>query len=117
MDQRPAEPPSPDDPRLAIPEILREGPAGAARAPEGRPEGSDIAQMARAWAVALDFVFTIIAGGVVGWLFDLWRKSGPIGLLVGLGLGFVLAFVRIIRATQKQERLEAARKKGAQRRY
>ena len=71
-----------------------------------------MAGMAKAWAIGLDFVFTILSGAGLGWLFDYWRHTGPAGLLTGLGLGFVFAFYRIVRATQKQEREEAARRRS-----
>ena|SRR5215471_18226354 len=92
-----------------IPDVLQKGPERKPAPPES---GSGFAGMARAWAIALDFVFTILAGAGLGWLFDRWRGSGPVGLLVGLGLGFFLAFWRIIRTTQKQEREDAARRRG-----
>jgi F0F1-type ATP synthase assembly protein I len=92
-----------------IPEVLRKGPSVAQ--PSTKP--SDVAGMARAWGVALDFVFTIIAGAAVGWLIDWWLKSAPIGLLVGLGIGFVFAFWRIIRTTQRQEAADKRRKGGS----
>jgi ATP synthase protein I len=73
---------------------------------------SGVAGIARAWAVALDFVFSVLAGAGVGWLFDRWRGTMPWGLLVGLALGFVVGFLRIVRTTQAQEREEAERKAG-----
>lgn len=87
-----------------IPEALREPPA---KPPESK-KLPDVAGMARAWAVALDFVFMILAGGLLGWGFDWWRGTLPWGLLGGLVFGFVVAFWRIIKATQKQEAQERA---------
>ena len=112
----PNTPPSPPrDPRLEIPEVLRTpiqkpdydpvfGDKG------GRPNTPDLAGAGRAWAVALDFVFTIIAGAGLGWLADRWRGSLPLWTMVGLVAGFVTAFIRIIRTTQRQEREETARR-------
>ena len=93
-----------------IPAVLRGGPA---KKPEPEDVISDTAGMAKAWAVALDFVFTIIAGAAVGWLADRWLKSAPTGLLVGLGLGFVLAFWRIVQSTRRQEAAERAKRGGS----
>jgi ATP synthase protein I len=92
------EPPPPDvDPRLEIPEILR----APVRQPEPPPEPPQSwGQAAAAWGIALDFVFTIIAGAALGWLIDWWLKSSPWGVLGGLALGFVTAFVRIVKRTQ-----------------
>ncbi len=116
-DPDPPTPPSPDDPRLAIPEVLRKPPAGAPtlEKKDGRKDASQTLQMGRAWAMAMDFVFTIIAGAALGWLFDRWRGTAPTGAAVGLGLGFVLAFYRIVRATQKQEAAEKRAREEARR--
>lgn len=96
---------------LEIPEVLRR-PAGAKPGDSRGTGGSDSGMwgMAKAWGVAFDFIFTIIAGAALGWGFDKWRGSEPKGLMTGLILGFVVAFVRIVRATLKQEREEQARK-------
>jgi F0F1-type ATP synthase assembly protein I len=106
-DPAPPTPPSEDDPRLAIPEVLKNPPPGTPKLEPDRPRPpSQALQMGRAWAMAMDFVFTIIAGAVLGWLFDRWRGTAPAGALIGLAVGFVLAFYRIVRATQKQEAAE-----------
>jgi len=108
-----AGPPSGEDPRLKIPEILTNPPPDAPRLAKPEPKTpSETLQMGRAWATAMDFVFTTLAGAALGWLFDRWRGTAPTGSVIGLGLGFVLAFVRIIRATQKQEAAEQAARKA-----
>ena len=92
-----------------MPEVLKKGPPSQ---PEPQAQGpSEMIGMARAWAFALNFIFTILAAAAIGWLFDRWRSTAPTGLLVGLALGFVFAFWRIIRATQNQERAEAERRR------
>ena len=90
-----------------VPEVLRQA------APAARPaakSGSDAAGMAKAWGIALDFVFTLLAGAGLGWLIDWWLHIGPWGLLAGLGLGFVIAFWRIVQTTQRQEAAERERR-------
>lgn len=99
----------PEDPRLKIPEVLRE-PADRPKDPDKGTAMSDGVQMGRAWATALNFVFTIIGGAILGWLFDKWRGTSPTGAGIGLGLGFVLAFYQIVRSTQRQEAEERERK-------
>lgn len=93
-----------------IPELLTK-PVHDPR-PKAEPKSgmASVAEMGRAWATALDFVFTILGGAGLGWLFDYWRKTGTKGLLTGLVLGFIIATIRIIRATQAQERAEKARR-------
>ena len=93
------------DPRLEMPEVLR---AQAGDRP--RPGGGDptarrvnMAETAKAWGMALDLVFTAVGGFVLGYLFDLWRGTGPWGAVIGLALGFVTAAVRLVRTTIRQE--------------
>lgn len=114
MSDAPEPTPPPDaspgrDPRLEIPEVLRT----PIRKPDynpmygdtgDRPNTTDLSAASRAWVTALDFVFTIIAGALVGWLADKWRHSLPLWTMVGLAIGFVTAFIRIVRATQREER-------------
>jgi hypothetical protein len=110
--------PSPRDPRLEIPEVLRtpvpksnfDPVTGSNGGKVRKGEGVDATGMARAWATAMDFVFTVVAGAGLGWGFDYWQKTLPWGTLVGLGVGFVGAFIRIVRATQRQERAERERR-------
>lgn len=120
-------PPSPDetgqperDPRLEIPEVLRT----PVRKPEydpvtgsrkSRKEVVDASGIGRAWAMSLDFVFTVLAGALLGWLIDRWRNSLPIGTLIGLGIGFVSGFIRLIRTTQRQERQEREQREARRR--
>lgn len=113
-DDLPADAPS-RDPRLEIPEVLRTpvrqsnfDPVTGNKA--DRKDIADAAGIGRAWAVALDFVFTIIGGALIGWLIDYWRGTLPLWTLIGLGAGFVSAFIRIVRMTLRQEREEKARR-------
>lgn len=119
--ERPGPDPSdPDDPRLRIPDVLRQpadlrpGPGAKSRGETRRAGGeSGLMSMARAWALAFDFIFTIIGGGLLGWLFDWWRGTAPTGAIIGFAIGFATAFYRIVRHTQKQERAEAEAKRRA----
>jgi ATP synthase protein I len=94
-----------------VPEVLR---APAAARPEKAPSTmSSIAGMGAAWGVAFDFIVTILTGLILGWALDHWGPTTPWGILGGLAVGFVAAFVRIIRATQREDRAAAARKRPA----
>jgi F0F1-type ATP synthase assembly protein I len=101
--------PDPDDPRLKIPEVLRK-PVEQPKDPDEGTGVSEGVEMGRAWAVATEFVFTTLAGAILGWLFDKWRGTNPTGTMIGLGLGFVLSFYRIVRSTQKQDAVDQERK-------
>ena len=114
-----AGPPSSGDPRLEIPEVLRTPVKKPDYDPTYGDKGSpvnadDVRGMGRAWAIAMDFVFTIVAGLLLGWGFDKWRGTAPWGLLVGLLVGFVAAFVVILKQSAKEERRDQA-SRGAKR--
>jgi hypothetical protein len=116
-DKSPAEGERPADPYQAaidaapkIPQLLRE-PVGlhvpGRDAPKVGAVGS-LMDAGKAWGAALNFVFTIIAGLLIGWLIDHFLKTKPWGVLGGLATGFVLAFVQIVRNTLKTEAKEKA---------
>lgn len=93
-----------------IPELLTRPvglPVPGRDAPKLGPVGS-LMDAGKAWGAALNFVFTIIAGLLIGWLIDYWLKTRPWGVLGGLATGFVLAFVQIVRNTLKTEAREKA---------
>lgn len=94
------EPPPPPD----IPEVLKHPPPGP-RLPEP-PGPSSLSGMGQAWGMAMDFIFTILAGAGLGWLIGRWQGHLTGWVLGGLTVGFAAALVRIIRATQRQERRE-----------
>jgi len=116
-DEQPAEPVGARDSRLEIPEVLRKPVPRpeydpAAGKLERSHEPSDMVGMGKAWAIALDFVFTIIAGALIGWAVDYWRHSLPLWTLIGLGAGFVTAFIRIVRRALREDKAEQARRTG-----
>lgn len=91
-------PPMPDFPE--IPAELKK----AAQDPAEKAKSSPIAGLATGWALALDFVGTIIASWLIGFGIDWWQKTNPWGTLIGLGVGFAYAIVRILKQTQEAER-------------
>lgn len=111
-----AEPGATRDPRLEIPEVLRtpvQRPESMQATSKSKEGGLGFLGIAKAWGTALDFLFTIFAGAALGWLFDKWQGTAPKGLMIGCGLGFVLAFIRIVRSTMKQERKEREAREAA----
>ena len=94
-----------------IPDVLQQSPPAAPSKPPSLMAG--VAGMGAAWGMAVDFVVTILAGLALGWLIDRWQGTSPWGILGGLCLGFVAAFVRIVRQTQRDERREAAARQAA----
>jgi len=67
-------------------------------------------ETAKAWGMALDLVFSTLGMFLLGYLFDLWRGTGPWGAMIGLVLGFVTSAVRLVRTTMRQEARKRARK-------
>lgn len=76
------------------------------------PGGSSISGLGVGFAMAFDFIGSIAAGTFLGWLFDRWRGTLPIGTLVGLGLGFVGAMLRIMRQAASADKREAAEREA-----
>lgn len=101
-------PPPARDPALEIPEILRT----PVRKPEmpgtQLPGGASVSGAGVGFAMAFDFIGSIGAGTLLGWLADRWFGSLPIGTLVGLALGFAGAMIRIMRQAARAERRDAA---------
>lgn len=111
-DMRPANPPSADDPRLAIPEVLRTPIKHPSREhPPAPPALSGLGDLGKALAIGLDFLFSIAAAGLLGYLLDRWQGWSPAGLLIGLGVGFAAATVRMLsRLNREEARAKAQRK-------
>ncbi|MBL8885885.1 MAG: AtpZ/AtpI family protein [Phycisphaerales bacterium] len=109
--ERPADPyQAAIDAAPKIPELLRE-PVGIPMPGRDAPKLGAVGSLmdaGKAWGAALNFVFTIIAGLMLGWLCDYFFKTRPWGVLGGLAAGFVLAFVQIVRNTLKTEAKEKA---------
>lgn len=69
------------------------------------PGGSAL-RFARLGAVAWDFLGTIGAGAVVGWLADRWLSTEPWLLTAGTVLGSVGGFIRLIETLRRFERID-----------
>ncbi len=103
------------DPRLEIPKALRtpvEKPASLIReeqeAATRQQQAGNLSGMAKAFAMATDFIVSILAGAALGYGVDYFAGSLPWGTVVGLFAGFILATTRLIRMTNREE--EAAKK-------
>ncbi|GEP09355.1 AtpZ/AtpI family protein [Methylobacterium gnaphalii] len=68
------------------------GPDASVRS--GRADGSSIGQAMR---LSTEFVAGVIAGGVLGWLFDRLLGTAPWGLVVFLVLGFITGIYNVMR--------------------
>lgn len=99
-------PPPPDIPDLLKEPVHRHAPPPPPKAAEGG------VSTAKAWAVAMDFVFTIIGSLLLGYFADSWFKTKPLWTMVGLGAGFVFALWRFISRMLKEDRAERAARDG-----
>jgi F0F1-type ATP synthase assembly protein I len=104
-------PPHGRDPRLEIPEVLRQ----PVKKPEAlkdyerierssaKPGESDSAKQAAGWAIAMNFVWTVAAGGLIGWAIQKWAapSAAPWPLLVGLIVGILVGMGKFIRDALK----------------
>jgi F0F1-type ATP synthase assembly protein I len=95
------------DPRLEIPEVLRR----PVKKPEAlkeyekaervnlRPGTSDSSKQAAGWAIAMNFVWTAAAGGVLGWAIQKWAfpSAAPWPLVSGLIVGIIVGMAKFIR--------------------
>ncbi|MGA0532295.1 AtpZ/AtpI family protein [Hansschlegelia sp. KR7-227] len=59
---------------------------------------ADASGLARAVRLSSEFVGGVVAGGIVGWLFDRVLGTTPWGLIVFLLLGFVAGTLNVMRS-------------------
>jgi ATP synthase protein I len=67
----------------------------------GHPErsSSEPSAMGRAFRMSAEFVAGVVAGGILGWLFDRGLGTSPWGLIVFLMLGFGAGIYNVMRAS------------------
>ncbi len=58
-------------------------------------------------AVSLNFVYSAVGLGALGWLVDYFAKSFPIGLLCGAGLGVLVGGYRFVREATAMNKRQA----------
>ncbi len=61
-----------------------------------RREERDTKMRQSATGVGIEFATTVAMTCLLGWGFDAWRDTSPIGLLVGLFVGLGVAFYRLV---------------------
>lgn len=106
--------PTPEtDPRLRIPEVLRDRPASPSHVSPAKG-GNPMLGVAAAWATAFDFVFTVLAGGAAGYFLGNWKGNQALWVLGGVGLGLTIGIWRLVARNQAQER-EEERQRAAKR--
>ncbi len=110
MAANPSEPPTPDDPRLEIPESLRT-PVDRSALQSGplkqAPKGvqTPMSGISLAYALAIEFVVYIGVCAGLGYLIDRFAAGGGVTwTVVGAVFGLVGAVIRLMRASAKLNR-------------
>ncbi len=86
--------------------------SGASRASGDAGAAGGLGGIGKAWGMAMDFVFTIIASVGLGYVASIWLGHRQAWVLGGLGVGFAAAMVRIVRTTMREEAREQARRRA-----
>lgn len=73
-------------------------PASPAHSPRSGSSGSP-SSLGQAMTLSTEFVAGVIAGGMLGWIFDRVLGTKPWGLIVLLMLGFVAGVFNVMRAS------------------
>lgn len=81
-------------------------------------EGREQQEIRIGWQMAglgFEVAGSVVAGAALGWLFDRWRGTAPIGALVGSLLGIVIGLFTLVRKSLALNRRleEAARRRRA----
>lgn len=53
-----------------------------------RTDETPTEEAAKGFALALNFIVSILLLGAIGWGIDWWQGTGPWGFLIGIGVGF-----------------------------
>ena len=77
-------------------QLERKRPSGAPGATL-RPSASDGSSLGKAMRLSTEFVAGVIAGGILGWIFDRLLGTKPWGLIVFLMLGVVTGIYNVMR--------------------
>jgi len=76
----------------------------AARGPGGQNSAPPQSPAGLAMRFGGEFGAAIIVGALLGYGADYFLHSSPVGLLIGLGLGFVAGVVNVVRVAQSYSR-------------
>jgi len=60
------------------------------------PKDGGMAQQARAWAIALDMVYYMLGGGLMGFGIDYLAKTYPLWMLILGGVGLVVGVYKFV---------------------
>ncbi|MEM6902721.1 MAG: AtpZ/AtpI family protein [Pseudomonadota bacterium] len=62
--------------------------------------------------IGIEFVSAIGVGTFMGWLFDQWMGTLPLGMIVMFFVGSAAGFMNVFRMVQRQEQLAAQAAQG-----
>jgi ATP synthase protein I len=55
----------------------------------------------RGYAIGMEFIGAVLAGGLIGWFLDRWLGTAPWLMIVMLGLGFAAGTRNVIKRTSQ----------------
>ncbi len=94
----PAEIPSHGEfPAPPMPEVLARPSPNESSRPTTPLARSSAIQTGKVFAIGMDFVYGVVGCAALGWLADWWFKTGPLWLLIGAGIGLLVAMYRFVR--------------------
>ena len=73
------------------------------QASQGNP-AKDMSGMSRGVRLGSEFIAAILVGAGIGWLLDLWLKTGPWLLLVFVLVGFAAGVLNVTRSAAEMNR-------------
>ncbi|MCA9278634.1 MAG: AtpZ/AtpI family protein [Phycisphaeraceae bacterium] len=71
-----------------------------------------ISDTGKVWSIAIDFGASVVAGVLIGFVFDYFLGTKPWGLITWAVLGLLSGFVRFIRQAMKANREQLAKMQG-----
>ncbi|MFA6045952.1 MAG: AtpZ/AtpI family protein [Phycisphaerales bacterium] len=59
--------------------------------------------LGKVWGISFAFVVSAGAGALLGWGFDHFVHTRPVGLLVGVGVGIIAGGIRFVRDAKRAD--------------
>lgn len=68
---------------------------------EAAPRERQAREESRGYAIGIEFIGAVLAGGLFGWFLDRWLGTAPWLMIVLLGLGFAAGTRNVIKRTSQ----------------
>lgn len=76
------------------------------RSPGDEAKTNAVAQQGKTWAVGMNFAFTVMGAGLIGWILGRYvlTSAGYWPILIGLGVGLSVGLIQFVREALKANR-------------